>query len=329
MRHPTLADGDRRQPPMPTVLDSAGRARQRVLALFLPAAAALYISAEALNPHGTDQPISTRAVALKELPIAVHHPSQLYVSGSLTLLALGALAVSYAAIATLVRNRGSAVATVAALTGGIGAFCGALVNVLVGYNLAAAATAHMSPGRVGAVPGHHLRLPGLPGVRCRLHHRHLRRAGAYGVCPVAEPERAALAGGPVLRRPGTRPAAGVNRPGPCRRAHAAVCGGHGPAGRLDLAGSRAAGQPHPGACRHTCEQPVKTSRPQPQASAALLEDLLMARYRGATRLGAQLHNLPHGTVWWPASGVPGLRSSRPGTNRPRGITARPQPASGK
>jgi hypothetical protein len=49
---------------------------------------------------------------------------------------------------------------------------------------------------------------------------------------------------------------------------------------------------------------VKTSRPQPQASAALLEDLLMAGYRGATRLGAQLHNLPHGTVWWPASGVP-------------------------
>jgi hypothetical protein len=145
MRHPTLADGGRRQPPMPAVIDSAGRTRQRVLALFLPVAAALYISAEALNPHGTDQPITSRATALKELQIAVHHPTQLYVSGSLTLLALGALAVSYAAIATLVRNRGSATATVAALIGGIGAFCGALINVLVGYNLAAAATAHMSP----------------------------------------------------------------------------------------------------------------------------------------------------------------------------------------
>jgi hypothetical protein len=145
MRHPALADGDRRQPPMPAVMDGAGRARQRVLALFLPIAAALYISAEALNPHGTDQPVTTRATALRELPIAAHHPSQLYLSGSLTLLALGALAVSYPAIATLVRDRGSALATVAALTGGIGAFCGALVNVLVGYNLAAAATAHMSP----------------------------------------------------------------------------------------------------------------------------------------------------------------------------------------
>ena len=64
--------------------------------------------------------------------------------GSLSLLALGALAVSYAAIASLVRGRGSMVATVAALLGGLGAFCGALVNVLVGVNLAAAATAHVS-----------------------------------------------------------------------------------------------------------------------------------------------------------------------------------------
>ena len=67
----------------------------------------------------------------------MNHTTQLYLSGSLTLLALGALAVSYAAIAALVRDRGSALATVAALIGGVGAFCGAIVNVLVGYNLAA------------------------------------------------------------------------------------------------------------------------------------------------------------------------------------------------
>ena len=70
-----------------------------MLALFLPVAAALYIGAETLNPHGTDQPISSRATALRELPIAVHHPAQLNISDSLTLLALG---VSYAAIATLI-----------------------------------------------------------------------------------------------------------------------------------------------------------------------------------------------------------------------------------
>jgi len=127
-------------------VDNAARARQRVLALFLPAAAALYMSAEALNPKGTDQVIQTTATALKVLPIAASHPARLYLSGSLTLLALGALAVSYPAIATLVRNRGWVIATVAALLGGIGAFCGALVNVLVGVNLAAAATAHMTQG---------------------------------------------------------------------------------------------------------------------------------------------------------------------------------------
>ena len=52
----------------------------------------------------------------------------------------------YAAIAALVRNRGSALATVAALIGGIGAFCGAITNVMVYPNLAAAATAHLTPG---------------------------------------------------------------------------------------------------------------------------------------------------------------------------------------
>jgi hypothetical protein len=127
-------------------MDNAARTRQRVLAVFLPVTAVLYISAEALSPKGTDQVISTTATALKVLPIAAGHPAQLYLAGSLALLGLGGLAVSYAAIAALVRNRGSAVATVAALIGGLGAFCGAITNVLVYPNLAAAATAHLTPG---------------------------------------------------------------------------------------------------------------------------------------------------------------------------------------
>ncbi|HUD79786.1 MAG TPA: hypothetical protein VMR00_18225 [Streptosporangiaceae bacterium] len=118
--------------------------RQRVLALFLPVAAVLYVSAEAVDPRGTDRIIQTKAAALQVLPIAARHAAQLYVSGSLSLLALGALAVAYGAIATLVRGRGAVLATVAALLGGIGAFCGALVNVLVGVNVAAAATAHLT-----------------------------------------------------------------------------------------------------------------------------------------------------------------------------------------
>jgi Domain of unknown function (DUF4386) len=126
--------------------NSAARTRQRILALFLPVAAVLYISAEALSPKGTDQVLTTTSSAVKVLAIASKHPAQLYLAGSCALLALGALAVSYAAIAGLVRHRGSALATTAALIGGLGAFCGAITNVMVYPNLAAAATAHMSPG---------------------------------------------------------------------------------------------------------------------------------------------------------------------------------------
>ncbi len=126
-------------------MDKSARTRQRVLAAFLPIATVLYISAEALDPKGTDQLITTKATAVKLLAIAAAHPTQLYVAGALSVLALGALAVSYPAIATLVRGRGWAVATVAALLGGLGMFCGVVVNVLVGANLAAAATARISP----------------------------------------------------------------------------------------------------------------------------------------------------------------------------------------
>ena len=145
MRHRTLSDVDQPGQPVPAALDSAGRARQRVLALFLPIAAVLYIGGEAVSPKGTDQVLTTRAAAFKVLPIAAQHSAQLYLASGLVLLGLGALAVSYAAIATLVRGRGSALATVAALLGGLGAFCGAIVNVLVYPSLAAAATAHVSP----------------------------------------------------------------------------------------------------------------------------------------------------------------------------------------
>jgi hypothetical protein len=125
-------------------MNNATRARQRVLAVFLPVTAVLYISAEALDPRGTDQVITTTATAFKLLPIAAAHSSQLYLSGSLSVLALGGLAVSYAAIALLVTGRGWVVATVAALLGGLGAFAGAMLNVLVGISLAAAASAHMT-----------------------------------------------------------------------------------------------------------------------------------------------------------------------------------------
>ena len=122
--------------------DNAARVRLRLLAAFLPVTAALYIGAEALDPKGTDQVVTNTAVALRLLPIAAAHSSQLYLSGGLSVLALGGLAVSYAAIATLVTGRGWVIATIAALLGGLGAFAGAVYNVLGGIGLAAAASAH-------------------------------------------------------------------------------------------------------------------------------------------------------------------------------------------
>jgi hypothetical protein len=132
-------------------MDNAARTRRRVLALFLPVAAMLYIGGEAVSPRGTDQVVTTTAVALKVLPIAAQHQTQLYLASALVLLGLGTLAVSYGAIATLVRDRGSALATVAALLGGLGAFCGAIVNVVVYPSLAAAASAHVSPGAAASL----------------------------------------------------------------------------------------------------------------------------------------------------------------------------------
>jgi hypothetical protein len=58
-------------------MDNAARTRQRVLAIFLPVTAVLYIGGEALSPKGTDQVIATTATALKVLPIAARHPAQL------------------------------------------------------------------------------------------------------------------------------------------------------------------------------------------------------------------------------------------------------------
>jgi len=120
----------------------AARVRLRLLAAFLPVTAALYVGAEALDPKGTDQVVTNTATGLRLLPIAAAHSSQLYLSGSLSVLALGGLAVSYAAIATLVTGRGWVIATIGALLGGLGAFAGAMLNVLGGISLAVAASAH-------------------------------------------------------------------------------------------------------------------------------------------------------------------------------------------
>lgn len=114
------------------------------MAFSLPLAAVLYMACEALAPRGSDQLIKSSSDAYRLLAIAGKHPGQLYLSGALGIVSLGFLIIAYIAITTLIKNRGAKLATIAALIGGVGAFCGAITNVLVFPNLAAAATAHMA-----------------------------------------------------------------------------------------------------------------------------------------------------------------------------------------
>jgi hypothetical protein len=126
-------------------VNSALTVRTRILALFLPLAAALLVVGEALTPKGLDHPISMSR-ALNELPIAEANSGRLYLSNLLVIFGLGALGVAFVAMATLVRERSSSIATAAALAGGLAGFCGGLANVLVGYDLAAAAVARTTSG---------------------------------------------------------------------------------------------------------------------------------------------------------------------------------------
>jgi len=81
---------------------------------------------------------------LRELQTAAAHPGQVYFSNMLVIFGLGTLGVSFFAIAVLASDRDRVLATTAAVIGWFGAFCGAVANVLIGFDLAAAATVHVS-----------------------------------------------------------------------------------------------------------------------------------------------------------------------------------------
>ena len=86
-------------------MNGARTTRTRILALFPTLAAALLLIGEALTPRGLDHPLSMSRAA-KELPIAEAHLDRLYLSNLLVIFGLGALGVSFAAIAVLMRERG-------------------------------------------------------------------------------------------------------------------------------------------------------------------------------------------------------------------------------
>jgi hypothetical protein len=120
------------------------RTRRRILALALPVTAILLLFGGALTPRGLDRPLTSLTGALRELQIAAAHPGQVYFSNMLVIFGLGTLGISFSAIAVLASDRDRVLATAAAVIGWFGAFCGAVANVLIGFDLAAAATVHVS-----------------------------------------------------------------------------------------------------------------------------------------------------------------------------------------
>jgi hypothetical protein len=124
---------------------------RRVLAPFPAGAAVLLTVGQAMTPEGLDKPVTTAARASHEIQIAAAHSAQLYLSNGLVILGLGALGVSFTAIATLALSRHAAIAAIAGVIGGFGAVCGVVVNVLVGYDVAAVAAAHTTPAAAASV----------------------------------------------------------------------------------------------------------------------------------------------------------------------------------
>jgi len=124
-------------------MDTTDTTRVRLLALALPATAVLFLAGQSLTPKGLDQTPMSVTAALALLPKAAGHVGQLYLSNALLLLGFGTLLIAYLALTRLARTRGASLATIAAAIGCLAAVAGLVANVLAGFNLATAVSAHL------------------------------------------------------------------------------------------------------------------------------------------------------------------------------------------
>ena len=115
-------------------------ARTRLVAGLVAATGVLLLIGESLLPKGADQHVTSRPMALAELAAAQGHRGQLLAAGLLIVFGLGGLAVTFAALSGLVRERAAGLATLAAALGTLAAFCGAVINVLSSLIVVAATT---------------------------------------------------------------------------------------------------------------------------------------------------------------------------------------------
>lgn len=121
---------------------AARTVRRALLALSLPGAAVLLVLGESVMPKGLDTQSSSLASTTKQVLIAAAHVARFDTASLLIIFGLAAAAVSFAAIATLTRGRGSLPATLAAAIGAIALTCGIAANSTDNLALAEGAAVH-------------------------------------------------------------------------------------------------------------------------------------------------------------------------------------------
>jgi hypothetical protein len=207
------------------------RTRRRILALALPVTAVLLLFGGALTPKGLDRPVTSLAGALRALHIAAAHPGQVYFSNMLVIFGLGTLGISFFAIAVLASDRDRVLVTTAGVIGWFGAFCGAVANVLIGFDLAAAVAAHV-PSAAAQILVSANTAAAAWGIFYRVFRRYSCGCHPHRDRSLAQPGHAAMAAGAVRGGPARR------GPGAARdclgSAFAAVCDRHDASGAANL-----------------------------------------------------------------------------------------------
>ena len=100
-------------------------------------------------PKGLDSQSSSLASTTKQVTIAARHVDRFDAASVLIVFGLAAAAVSFAAIAVLVRGRGATFATTAVVLGAIALTCGVVANSTDNLALAEAAAVHPAAAVAG------------------------------------------------------------------------------------------------------------------------------------------------------------------------------------
>ena len=131
------------------IVTGSSSVRQRLFAFSLPVAAILLVVGEAVMPKGLDTQSSSLASTTRQVLIAGRHVDRFDVASLLIIFGLAVAAVSFAAIAVLVRGRGARFATVAVVLAVVALTCGVIANATDNLALAEGAAVHPAASVAG------------------------------------------------------------------------------------------------------------------------------------------------------------------------------------